>query len=87
MLHRPRVLAEYRYAKREMKGTVHDYFANNPYARPQNLEITLDTIAHTPQANALLIAGFLRSAGFLRIEITLEITGNKIWARMNADFR
>jgi sulfate adenylyltransferase len=41
---------------------------DDPYEVPQHAEITLDTMAHTPEANARLILHYLIREGFVRIQ-------------------
>jgi sulfate adenylyltransferase len=39
---------------------------DDPYEAPQHAELTLDTIAHTPEENARLILDYLERQGFVR---------------------
>jgi sulfate adenylyltransferase len=41
---------------------------DDPYERPLNAEITLDTVAHSPEKNARLILEKLTAQGFVRVE-------------------
>jgi sulfate adenylyltransferase len=41
---------------------------DDPYEAPQYAEITLDTVAHTPEENACLILDYLIHKGFVRIQ-------------------
>ena len=45
---------------------------DDPYETPERPEITLDTVSHTAEANALLILRYLRDGGFVR-------RGHRIW--------
>jgi sulfate adenylyltransferase len=40
---------------------------DDPYEPPQNAEITLDTVLHTPEENARLILDFLIERGLIRV--------------------
>jgi sulfate adenylyltransferase len=39
---------------------------DDPYEPPQNAEVTLDTVAHTPEDNARVILQYLMERGFVR---------------------
>jgi sulfate adenylyltransferase len=39
---------------------------DDPYEAPLNPEITLDTVANSPEENAQLILAYLREQGFVR---------------------
>jgi len=39
---------------------------DDPYGRPLNSEITLDTVSHTAEENARLILGHVLDQGFIR---------------------
>jgi hypothetical protein len=44
---------------------------DDPYDAPLNPELTLDTVAHTPEANARLILDYLIQAGLVRPQLPL----------------
>jgi sulfate adenylyltransferase len=45
---------------------------DDPYEPPENPEIVLDTIAHTPEENARLILNYLIARGFVRPQLPRE---------------
>ncbi len=52
---------------RARRGEIQDFTGiNDPYEAPCNAEITLDTVAHTPQENAKRIIDYLSEKGFVR---------------------
>lgn len=54
------------YAKAR-RGEIKDFTGvDDPYEPPQHAEITLDTVAHTPEENALVILDYLVDRGFVR---------------------
>jgi sulfate adenylyltransferase len=54
------------YAKAR-RGEIKDFTGvDDPYEPPQHAEITLDTVAHTPEENAYLILDYLIARGFVR---------------------
>ena len=56
------------YAKAR-RGEIKDFTGiDDPYEPPLNPEITLDTVAHTPEANARAIVQELVARGFIRAE-------------------
>jgi sulfate adenylyltransferase len=46
---------------------------DNPYEVPRHTEITLDTVAHTPEENARLILDYLIHRGFVRIQAVQRV--------------
>ncbi len=54
---------------RARRGEIKDFTGiDNPYEAPEEAEITLDTLKHSPQENARLILDFLTQRGFIRPE-------------------
>ena len=54
------------YAKAR-RGEIKDFTGiDDPYEPPEQPEITLDTVAHTPEENARLLLHYLRQCGFVR---------------------
>ncbi len=55
------------YAKAR-RGEIKDFTGiDDPYEAPLHPEITLDTVAHTPEENARLILDYLIQRGFVRL--------------------
>ncbi|MDQ4078499.1 MAG: bifunctional sulfate adenylyltransferase/adenylylsulfate kinase [Chloroflexota bacterium] len=54
------------YAKAR-RGEITDFTGiDDPYERPENPEVILNTIDHTPQENAYLVVDYLLKCGFIR---------------------
>jgi sulfate adenylyltransferase len=54
------------YAKAR-RGEIKDFTGiDDPYEPPQHAELTLDTVAHTPEENARLILDYLHRQGFVQ---------------------
>jgi sulfate adenylyltransferase len=63
------------YAKAR-RGEIKDFTGiNDPYEPPDNPEITLDTVIHTPEDNARLILQHLIQGGFVRAQTTVVANG------------
>ncbi len=63
------------YAKARL-GEIKNFTGiDDPYEPPQNAEITLDTVSHTPEENARLILERLIRQGFVRAENDNETNG------------
>jgi sulfate adenylyltransferase len=68
------------YAKAR-RGEIKDFTGiDDPYEVPENPEITLDTVAHSPEQNAYIILDYLIRKGFVRsddLEIDVSTNGSK----------
>ncbi len=65
---------------RARRGEIKDFTGiDDPYEAPEEAEITLDTLKHSPQENARLILDFLTQRGFIRPEETDEAQSYSEW--------
>ena len=66
------------YAKAR-RGEIKDFTGiDDPYEPPENPELVLDTVTHTPEDNARLILQHLLQQGFVRVQPTVVHNGTHV---------
>jgi len=65
------------YAKAR-RGEIKDFTGiDDPYESPENPELTLDTVTHTPEDNARRILQHLLQCGFVRAQTLVVNNGTR----------